>query len=58
MKKPTMIFDFRLSTDSSGKQRYSEEQIKTEISNDNVTVSKRLLISKRDGAVLGEFLIK
>ena len=57
MEKPTMIFDFRLSTDSSGKQRYSKSQIKTEISNDNVIIEKRLLVRKYDGAVLGEFLV-
>lgn len=60
MKKPTIIFEFRISIDSSGKQRYSEEQIKEEIksSNGNVVFSKGLLVRSKDGSVLGEFLIK
>lgn len=51
-------FIFRLSIDSAGKQRYSEDEINSEINNDNVKIEKRLLIRKSDGAVLGEILTK
>lgn len=57
MKKPKMIFDFRISIDCSHKQRFSEEEIKNEIKNDNVKIEKSLLIRKNDGKVIGEFLI-
>lgn len=57
MEKPKMIFNFRISIDSSWKRRYSEDQIKLEIKNDNVLIERGLLIKKNDGAVLGEFLL-
>ena len=50
--KPTMEFTFRISVDSCLTQRFTEEQIKTS----GVTIERGLLIRKRDGAVMGEFL--
>ena len=54
--KPTMEFAFRISVDSCLTQRFTEEQIKTEIKTSGVTIERGLLIRKRDGAVMGEFL--
>ena len=53
-----MIFNFRISIDSSGKQRFTEEQIEEEIKKENVSFTRTLLTRKSDGAVLGEFLLK
>lgn len=53
-----MIFNFRISIESSGKQRFTEEQIEKEIKNENVSFTRTLLIRKSDGAVLGEFLLR
>jgi len=55
--KPIMKFDFRISNDSSGKQRFTEDEVITEIKNDNVKMERGLLIRKSDGKVIGEFLI-
>ena len=55
--KPQMVFNFRISNDSSGSQRFTEEEIKNEIKNDNVKIEKGLLIRKADGKVIGQFLI-
>ena len=55
--KPQMVFNFRISNDSSGSQRFTEEEIKNEIKNDNVKIERGLLIRKGDGKVIGEFLI-
>ena len=57
-----MTLTLRISIDSAGTQRYTEEQIKQEILNANVSIEKSgpggdtLLIRKGDGAVLGGFL--
>jgi hypothetical protein len=61
--KPKMILDVRISTNEAHKQRYTEEEIKTEIKAGQVEIKLSdagkvpLLIRKRDGAVLGEILI-
>lgn len=55
--KPQMVFNFRISNDSSGNQRFTEEEIKNEVKNDNVKIERGLLIRKGDGKVIGEFLI-
>ena len=58
-----MILDIRISVDSSQKQRYTEEEIKNEIKNENVNIKLTegqktpLLIRKNDGAILGEILL-
>lgn len=51
-----MIFNFRISNDLSSNQRFTEEEIKNEIKNDNVTIERGLLTRKSDGKVIGEFL--
>ncbi len=55
--KPQMLFNFRISNDSSGTQRFAEDEIKNEIKSDNVLIERGLLIRKSDGKVIGEFLI-
>jgi uncharacterized protein (UPF0332 family) len=55
--KPKMLFNFRISNDSSGEQRFTEDEIKNEIKSDNVFIERGLLIRKGDGKVIGEFLI-
>ena len=55
--KPHMVFNFRISNDSSGNQRFTEEEIKNEVKKDNVKIERGLLIRKGDGKVIGEFLI-
>ena len=55
--KPQSLLKIRISVDISGKQRYTEEEIKLEFSNDNINVEQKLLIKKNDGAVMGEILI-
>lgn len=52
-----MIFNVRISIDSAGTQRYTEEDIYKELSNDNIKIDRKLLIRKHDGAVMGEILI-
>ena len=54
--KPKMTFNFRISIDDCHKQRYTENEIRTEIRNDNVVIQRGLLVRKGDGAVLGEIL--
>ena len=62
--KPQMILNVRISTESSGGKRYTEDEIKQEILNGNVRIDITpvgkvpLFIRKNDGAVLGEILIK
>ena len=52
--KPQMKLNMRLSVDSAQKQRYTEEEIAEEFNNDNVSIIRKLIIRKGDGAVLGE----
>lgn len=54
--KPTIDLKMRVSIDSSHKQRFTEEQILTEIENHNVSFTRNLICRKTDGAVLGEIL--
>jgi hypothetical protein len=54
--KPQMVLSMRISVDSCQKQRFTEEDIKTEFDMDNVTISRKLVIRKSDGAVMGEIL--
>ena len=56
--KPQMVLTMRISVDSCQKQRYSEDDIKTEINKDNVLIERGLLVRKSDGAVMGQFLTK
>ncbi len=55
--KPQMLLKMRISVDSSHKQRYTEEEINFEFSNDNIKIERKLVIRKTDGAVIGEILI-
>jgi hypothetical protein len=61
--KPQMTLDFRISIDSSHKQRFTDEEIKEEIKNGNVKIeltsvgNKPLLIRKSDNKIIGEFLV-
>lgn len=61
--KPRMTFDFRISTYSGNDQRYTEDEIRTEIRNGNVRIDLSgggkvpLLVRNTDGAVMGEFLV-
>ncbi len=60
--KPQMNFNVRVSTDSSQKQRYTEQEIKSFLKEGKVELSYSnpngscLMIRKGDGAVLGEIL--
>jgi hypothetical protein len=60
--KPKMILNIRISNDETGKQRYTNNQIISEIKTGNVNIELSggskvpLLIRKKDGAVLGEIL--
>lgn len=51
-----MILNIRISTDSCQKQRYSEEEIMIEFSNDNIKIERTLVVRKTDGAVMGQIL--
>lgn len=55
--KPETILNMRISVDSSQKQRYSKADISLEFENDNITIERKLVIRKSDGAVMGEILI-
>lgn len=56
--------NFRISNDSSGKQRFSEEEIQQIIQSAGASIELSdggkvpLLIRNKDGAVMGEFLVK
>lgn len=52
-----MLLNIRISVDSSQKQRYTEEEIILEFSNDNIKIERKLVIRKTDGAVMGEILV-
>lgn len=52
--KPTMNICMRISTDSCQTQRYTEEEIEKEFSNDNIKIERNLVIRESDGAVMGE----
>ena len=54
---PTMTFNFRISIDETHKQRFTEEEVMTEIKNNNVIIQNRLLVRKRDGKIIGEILV-
>jgi hypothetical protein len=60
--KPKMILNIRISNDEAGNQRYTNNQIISEIKKGNVNIELSggnkvpLLIRKKDGAVLGEIL--
>ena len=56
--KPQIILNMRISVDSTQKQRYTEEQVITELENNNVVIERKLIIRKTDGAVMGEILNK
>ena len=56
--KPQMTLTMRISVDSCQKQRFTEDEIKTEFNKDNVTIDRRLVVRKSDGAVMGEILTK
>lgn len=62
--KPMMTLNFRISNDSSGKQRFSEQEIQQAIkfADASIQISDGgkvpLLIRNKDGAVMGEFLDK
>lgn len=56
--KPQMTLTMRISVDSYQKQRFTEDEIKTEFNKDNVTIDRRLVVRKSDGAVMGEILTK
>lgn len=63
MNKPQMILNFRISNDSAGNQRFTEDEIENEIINNNVLFGKTalgspLLIRKSDKKIIGEFLLK
>ena len=56
-----MILNIRISNDEIGNQRYTNNQIISEIKKGNVNIELSgnnipLLIRKKDGAVLGEIL--
>ena len=55
--KPQMLLKMRISVDSSQKQRYLEEEINLEFAKDNIILSRKLVIRKTDGAVMGEILV-
>jgi hypothetical protein len=60
--KPKMVLNIRISNDSAGNQRYTNNQIISEIKKGNVFIELSgsnkvpLLIRKTDAAVLGEIL--
>lgn len=56
MSKPEITVKMRVSVDSSQKQRYTEQEILAELTNDNIKIERRLMIRKSDGAVMGELL--
>ena len=56
--KPKMFLTMRISVDSTQTQRYTEEEILKEFDNNNITIQRRLVIRKTDGAVMGEILPK
>lgn len=55
--KPTMFLTMRIAVDSTQKQKYSEDEIKVNFLSDDVTIERKLVIRKSDGAVMGEVLI-
>lgn len=55
--KPQMLLMMRISIDSSHKQRYTEEEIKLEFTNNNIKIERKLVVRKTDGAVMGEILV-
>jgi hypothetical protein len=59
--KPKMKLNIRISIDSAGQQKYTNDQIIFDIKKGNVDIKLSdggapLLIRKNDGAVLGEIL--
>ena len=62
VNKYIMTMNFRISNDSSGKQRFSEQEIQQAIqfASASIKISDGgkvpLLIRNKDGAVMGEFL--
>lgn len=54
--KPQMLLNFRISNEGDT-PRFTEEEVKTEIKNNNVTIERGLLIRKGDGKVIGAFMI-
>jgi len=56
MKKPTFALNFRISVDSSQNQRFTKDEVITELRNSGVNIERGLIIRKRDGDVMGEVL--
>jgi hypothetical protein len=54
--KPQMLLKMRISIESSGKQRYTKEEINSEFAKDNIKIELKLVIRKTDGSVMGEIL--
>lgn len=55
--KPQMSLNIRISVDCSQKQRFTDDEVKLEFVNDNITIERKLIIRKTDCAVIGEILV-
>lgn len=57
MRKSQMTLNIRISSDSTGNQKYTKDDIIFEIINENINFVKQLLVRKTDGVIMGEVII-